>query len=549
MTDTAFTPPGKGEWTSLRDHFPRALTPEYARLLTDGMREGEAIPMAEYGMPVKSLLVGLVHGHVYITVEPLLGKPANSMPPRAVLWAASRLVPLFRRRTRAARSVLVNRPWLADAEQWYATERGVWIAASRQLEAEDVDALGDPGLVDHLRRARAHASAGYCRHFALHGPDLIPTGLLLARCDDWGVAPSDVLPVLAGASPASLGQGPQLDALRAAAASAATTPETMDELRSVAAVELDAFLADFGWRTVTGYDLDSLTLGELPSLVVQLARPALAPRVSEAHADADSAVARLRSLVPSADHAELEQLVQDARLTFGVRDDNGALTGAWPIGLLRRAMLAAGRRLVDGGRLRDAHHALEVDVDELVLLLEGARSPAADEVAVRAKQRADRSELVPPPTLGPQMAVPVDALPGPMRTVSRAQLSLRDAFVALVGARAGLDGDGIGTEVYCGRALVAADPADALMRLEPGDVLVAYGTTPAYNMALSIAGAVVVEEGGLLSHAAVIARELGLPAVIGAAGCMSEIADGALVEVDPVRGSVRVLSSSAWIES
>lgn len=547
MTDTAFTPPGKGEWTSLRDHFPRALTPEYALLLTDGMRQGEAIPMAEYGMPVKSLLVGLVHGHVYITVEPLLGKPTNSLPPRSVLWVASRLVPVFRRRTRAARSALVNRPWLADVEQWYATERGVWIAASRMLESEDVDALGDPGLVDHLRRARAHASAGYRRHFALHGPDLIPTGLLLARCDDWGVAPSVVLPVLAGASPASLGQGPQLDALRAAAASAATAPETMDELRAVAAVELDAFLADFGWRTVTGYDLDSLTLGELPSLVVQLARPARAPRVSEV--DADSAVARLRSLVPSADHAELEQLVRDARLTFGVRDDNGALTGAWPIGLLRRAMVAAGRRLVDDGRLRDAHHALEVDVDELVLLLEGARSPAADEVAVRAKKRADRSELVPPPTLGPQMAVPVDALPGPMRTVSRAQLILRDAFVAPSGARAGLDGDGIGTEVYRGRALVAAEPADALMRLEPGDVLVAYGTTPAYNMALSIAGAVVVEEGGLLSHAAVIARELGLPAVIGAAGCMSEIADGALVEVDPVRGSVRVLSSSAWIES
>jgi pyruvate,water dikinase len=136
-----------------------------------------------------------------------------------------------------------------------------------------------------------------------------------------------------------------------------------------------------------------------------------------------------------------------------------------------------------------------------------------------------------------------------MRTVSRAQLILRDSFVAPQGARAGLDGDGIGAETYRGRAVVAADPADALMRLEPGEVLVAYGTTPAFNMALSIAGAVVVEEGGLLSHAAVIARELGLPAVIGTAGCMTEIADGALVEVDPVRGQVRVLAGSAWIES
>jgi pyruvate,water dikinase len=80
--------------------------------------------------------------------------------------------------------------------------------------------------------------------------------------------------------------------------------------------------------------------------------------------------------------------------------------------------------------------------------------------------------------------------------------------------------------------------------MEPGDVLVATGTTPAFNMALSLAGAVVVEEGGLLSHAAVIARELDLCAVIGAGGAMNAIPDGALVEVDPVAGRVRVLAAA-----
>jgi pyruvate,water dikinase len=52
----------------------------------------------------------------------------------------------------------------------------------------------------------------------------------------------------------------------------------------------------------------------------------------------------------------------------------------------------------------------------------------------------------------------------------------------------------------------------------------------------------VVEEGGLLSHAAVIARELGLTAVIGASGAMATVPDGALVEVDPGAGRVRVLA-------
>jgi pyruvate,water dikinase len=58
-----------------------------------------------------------------------------------------------------------------------------------------------------------------------------------------------------------------------------------------------------------------------------------------------------------------------------------------------------------------------------------------------------------------------------------------------------------------------------------------------------MAGAIVTQEGGLQCHAAVIARELGLPAVDGAADAMRLIPDGATVEVDPTSGSVRVLSS------
>jgi pyruvate,water dikinase len=67
-------------------------------------------------------------------------------------------------------------------------------------------------------------------------------------------------------------------------------------------------------------------------------------------------------------------------------------------------------------------------------------------------------------------------------------------------------------------------------------------TAPTYNAVLSMAGAIVTEQGGLLCHAAVIARELDLPAVIGAASAMSRIPDGATVEVDPVAGRVTVLT-------
>ena len=76
--------------------------------------------------------------------------------------------------------------------------------------------------------------------------------------------------------------------------------------------------------------------------------------------------------------------------------------------------------------------------------------------------------------------------------------------------------------------------------MEPGDVLVAPWTAPTYNAVLAIAGAIVVQEGGLLCHAAVMARELGIPAVIGCRGAMELIGDGDLVDVDAAAGEVRV---------
>ena len=93
------------------------------------------------------------------------------------------------------------------------------------------------------------------------------------------------------------------------------------------------------------------------------------------------------------------------------------------------------------------------------------------------------------------------------------------------------------------------DPESALDAMEPGDVLVVRFTTPAYNTVLAIAGAIVTADGALLSHAAVMARELGIPAVVGAAGALDEIPDGAEVEVDPVGGTVRVLAAPPTVET
>src|SRR5437764_9740879 len=357
-------PPGKGDWRGLHDHFPRALTPEYRRLLAKGMEEGEAIYFEHYGLPARTLQPAFVHGRVFVSAAPLIGPAGDRLPPNWLMWLAVRLVPAFRRRAAAAEATLRQRPWLAEADHWYAVERPAWQARNAALDAVDPAELDDRTLADHLRTLRANAEEGYREHFRLHGPDLLPTALFLVRAQDWGIAPDAAASLLAGSSPASRGEG-----------------------------ELP------GWRLVTGYDLDERCACELPARE----RPARPPPIS-----APDAELGLRERVPPIDRDEWDQRLHDARATYRLRDDNGLFTGAWPIGLLRRAMLEAGRRLATRGALHDPAHAVELTVDELVDLLEGRTpQPSADEAAARLAERRRLSAIPAPASLGPDLGLSV----------------------------------------------------------------------------------------------------------------------------------------------
>ena len=490
-------PPAKGDWRGLHDHFPRALTPEYRRLLADGMTVGEAVWIERYGFPVRTIEPAFVHGRAFISAVPLVGPRSDAMPPEWAMRLAVRVVPAFRRRARAAAAAVRERPWLAEARHWFDVEQPEWQARNEALEAVDVTALAEADLVAHLTEVRRWAGEGYRAHFRLHGCDLIPTGMLLVRALDWDLDPVAVAGLLAGWSPASRGT---------------------EDLPP--------------WCLVSGYDLDDRAACELPPRAAPAQRPAAGPDPVAEQA--------LRARVPSQDQAEWDRLLGDARATYGVRDSNGLLTAAWPAGLLRRAMLEVGRRATLAGRLHDAAHAVELTVEELVALLGGSGVPSADEAAARRLERQRMTAIPAPPSLGPAQDLPLAALPPAMRTLARALLGLRDLGTTTLVERPPLHGVGIGTGRASGRACVAHDPGEAFARFEPGDIVVTAGTCPAWSSILSVAGGVVTEEGGPLSHAAVIARELGLPAVIGCADAMSQIRDGAVIELDLVAGEVRV---------
>jgi len=89
---------------------------------------------------------------------------------------------------------------------------------------------------------------------------------------------------------------------------------------------------------------------------------------------------------------------------------------------------------------------------------------------------------------------------------------------------------------------VLGGPTD-VGRLQPGDVLVASITTPAWTSLFAMASAVVTDIGGPLSHSSIVAREYGIPAVLGTNVATRSIPDGARVRVDGDTGTVTVLDA------
>ena len=90
---------------------------------------------------------------------------------------------------------------------------------------------------------------------------------------------------------------------------------------------------------------------------------------------------------------------------------------------------------------------------------------------------------------------------------------------------------------------VVRDPRTAVLR--EGDILVAERTDPGWVMLFPAAAGLLVERGSLLSHSAIVARELGLPTVVGITGLMDWLTDGEIVEMDGRTGVVRRLADEA----
>lgn len=274
------------------------------------------------------------------------------------------------------------------------------------------------------------------------------------------------------------------------------------------------------------------TLGERPELVVDLLRRYLARRPT------------VDGSGPGMLPESMASRAEGARLAHRWRDETGRAIVLW-LGLVRRAALEAGRRLSVMGTLAEADDVLHLTVDELSSALvsgEDQRPLAGERANAFANAPKTPPAAVGTPPSGPPPGA--DQLPPAaqrhMRRVQWYTARLGPDPRPTTGDPSELVGVGAAPGTQEGRARIVDGPDD-FASIDDGDIIVCSTTSPMWNAVLALASAVVCETGGFVSHAALIARELGIPAVVGVAGARGRIADGSMVRVDGSAGRVDLI--------
>ena len=186
---------------------------------------------------------------------------------------------------------------------------------------------------------------------------------------------------------------------------------------------------------------------------------------------------------------------------------------------MREQLGLVGETLADSGRIARSEDIFFLD------LAEARRGLAGENLSALVEQRRAAYELELRRRHVPRLLLSDGTEP--------------EAVGAIEAADGALVGSPASAGVVTSRARVVLDPVGA--HLEPGEILVAPSTDPGWTPLFLTAGGLVMEMGGSNSHGAVVAREYGIPAVVGVPDATTRITSGQLVTVDGAAGSVQVV--------
>jgi len=303
-----------------------------------------------------------------------------------------------------------------------------------------------------------------------------------------------------------------------------------------AAAGLREFQERFGDRCPDEMKLEALSYAESPEALVQALRACAAGAApggggEELRARAEAVV---RERLAEDQVAPFFAVAEQARRVVRGRE-NTRFERTRAFGVIRRLFTAMGARLAEAGALADPRDVFYLAVEEIFAWLDG-HAVSADLRPLVAARRAEFEgyRLLPDPprrfvTRGPPALSALEPVPPPGPPPPPG----RDGM---------LRGTGCCPGVVRAEVRVVRDPR------QPGDlagrILVAEQTDPGWTLLFPAAAGVLVERGSMLSHAALVARELGVPCIVAVTGLLSTLRDGEVVEMDGATGIVRRVSEA-----
>ncbi len=548
--DPSWTQPLPGPWMQDRAHNPESCTLLAQSLYPTGFNRGNDETCAKYGTLIDRLAMSTVNGFTYHQPQPF------DMPGPDGPKSPEELGVEFGRRVEIADHVFSARIWNDDLALWDTVLKPEAIRRHMELDAVDLRTLDQASLRSHIEQCAAHLEEMVYQHHRFNLSALVPVGDYLLHASKWtGISPVELFNTLGGASPISSQIPPEMGAAVKAinadsTAKALVTGDGDPAVRLQALCSHSCQVADYvaatRYRLVDGFDITRKTLGECPELI-------LGKLACGLNADPQDAVARahqyswaVRLQVPHEHQDTFDSLLFEARTMYRLRDERGIYSDISAFGLMRQTILEVGRRLVRSGRLSSAQEVLDASYTELLTMVDGSATPTSAELQARAVRRVDLTLAGSPRFLGPPMPDPpsVEGLPPQMARLMSAFGFMIDGILGELPMPAGdtstVFGIPVGTTTYEGRAHVVHDFED-LFKLEAGDVLVTPATGEAFNSMIHLVGAIVTDHGSFACHAAIMARELGFPAVVGTTNGSRRIPHGSRVRVDGRSGQVTVL--------
>ncbi len=321
--------------------------------------------------------------------------------------------------------------------------------------------------------------------------------------------------------------------------------------------DLHAYLEQYGRRLNSIFALAEPGWIEDPRVVVEnlkayITQTAARPEGEQASmaAEREKAVVEARAKIaryPRPVVAQFETLLKAAQTAAVVHEEHNYWIDQRLFYQVRLIIVEIGRRLAEAGALESADDVFYLSQDDLK-----NRDGAGWMQKVRqCKAEMERfSHIKPPEMLGTMPAFDrTDA--GPLvRAIAKSEkpsFGAEGAQANGVGRARMVKGEAGSSGVARGIARVIHSLAEA-GKLQKGDVLVAVATLPPWTPLFATAAAIVTDEGGVLSHSAVVAREYHIPAVVGTGHATSAFQDGQLLEVDGYGGTVRVIVEEADCE-